>query len=179
MFLPVPKATPQILPGKVIRLTIPLPTNPIASYLWKTWVPGSHIRITIPVIGLLQPHPFTIASLPSDKEIRLYIRSRGGFSQLLYEKTAGSIVAGQQLSLKINSEGIYRAKFPSFAKFDVVLLISSGIGITFCITILREIVQKVKEIQARDGTCRCKRIGFVWVVKHRGLPAIPMFRQEN
>jgi ferric-chelate reductase len=174
MCLPVPKATSQILPGKVTRLTIPLPTNPLARYLWKTWSPGSHIRVTIPTIGLLQPHPFTIASLPSDKEIRLYIRSRGGFSQLLYEKTAGSIVAGQQLSLKINFEGIYGAKFPSFAKFDVVLLISSGIGITFCITILKDIVQKMKEIQARDGICRCKRIGFVWVVKHRGpLPLLP------
>jgi NAD(P)H-flavin reductase len=168
MFLPIPKATAQILPGKVTRLTIPLPTNLVARYLWNSWSPGSHLRITIPAIGLLQPHPFTIASLPSDKELRLYIRSRAGFSQLLYEKTAGSMIAGQPPSLKINFEGLYRATVPSFAKFDVVLMISSGIGITFCITILKDIVQKVKEIQARDGHCRCKRIGFVWVVKHRG-----------
>jgi len=172
MFLPIPKATPQILPRKVTRLTIPLPTHPLSRQLWKSWSPGSHVRITIPAIGLLQPHPFTIASLPSDKELRLYIRSRGGFSQLLYEKTAGSIIAGQQPSLKINFEGLYQPKFPSFAKFEVVLMISSGIGITFCITILKDIVQKVKEIQARDGTCRCKRIGFVWVAKHRG-PILP------
>jgi predicted ferric reductase len=169
LLLPLPHATSQLLPNGVIRLTIPMPVNPIARRLWKTWTPGSHVRITIRSIGLLQPHPFTIASLPTDKQIQLYIRAKAGFTQRLYEKTAAAAITGSTLSTKVHFEGIYSAKFPNFSKFDVVLLISSGIGVTFTIPILKDIVERVKVIQQREGDCRCKRIGFVWIVKHQGM----------
>lgn len=166
MMLPVPKATTTIFPGNVVRLTVPIPTNPISNLLWRKWSPGAHVRVTIPSIGTLQPHPFTIASLPSDGNMHLYIRCREGLSQRVYEKAAASLIAQQQLSLSVHLEGIYGAKHHSFTNFDVVLLIASGVGITFTIPILQELVQKAKILQ--QGNCRCHRIGFVWVVKHRG-----------
>ena len=169
ILLPLPHATAQLLPQYIVRLTIPMPVNPIARRLWKTWTPGSHVRITIPSIGLLQPHPFTITSLPTEKKIQLYIRAKAGFTQRLHEKTAAAAIAGNALSIKVHFEGIYNVKFPNFSKFDVVLLISSGIGVTFTIPILKDIVERVKVIQQRDGDCHCKRIGFVWIVRRRGL----------
>ena len=169
ILLPLPHATSQLLLQDAVRLTIPVPVNPIARRLWKTWTPGSHVRITIPSIGLLQPHPFTITSLPAEKKIQLYIRAKAGFTQRLYEKTAAAAITGSTFSTKVHFEGIYSAKFPNFSKFDVVLLISSGIGVTFTIPIVKDIVERVKIIQQQDGDCRCKRIGFVWIVKHRGL----------
>ena len=144
ILLPLPRATSQLLPHNVVRLTIPIPVNPIALRLWKTWAPGSHVRIAIPSIGLLQPHPFTITSLPTEKKIQLYIRAKTGFTQRLYEKTAAAAIAGGSLSIKVQFEGIYSGKFPTFAQFDVVLLISSGIGVTFNIAILKDIVERVK-----------------------------------
>ena len=169
MSLPIPNATSQILPGNVVRLTIPIPVNFVSRWLWKNWTPGTHVRITVPSIGLLQPHPFTIATLASEKNIQLYIRANAGFTQRLYEKTAGSVISGKAVSLKVHFEGMYHGNFPNFAKFEVVLLISSGIGVAFTIAILKDIIEKVKIIQQSDGNCRCKRIGFVWIVKHRGL----------
>jgi hypothetical protein len=104
--------------------------------------------------------------------MHLYIRSREGFSRRLYEKAAASVIGQRQLHLNVHLEGIYGAKYHDFAKFDVVLLIASGIGITFTIPILQELVQKAKILQ--QGDCRCRRIGFVWVVKHRGTnPPFP------
>jgi len=50
-----------------------------------------------------------------------------------------------------------------------VLLISSGVGVAFTIAILKDIIERVKVIQQSDGNCRCKRIGFIWIVKHQGL----------
>jgi hypothetical protein len=169
MILPIPKARTLIFPGNVVRLTISLPTNRISRFFWKSWSPGSHVRITIPSIGLLQPHPFTIASLPSDDRIQLYIRSREGFSRRLYERAAAGVVSRTPSNINVHFEGIYGGRYPSFAKFDVVLLIASGIGITFIVPILKDLVLKVKSIQSQERDCRCKRIGFVWVVKHRGL----------
>jgi len=166
MMLPVPKATTTIFPGNIVRLTVPIPTNPISNLLWRKWSPGAHVRLTIPSIGKLQPHPFTIASLPSDGNMRLYIRCKEGLSRRLYEKAAASVIAKKQLHLSVHLEGIYGAKHHSFTNFDVVLLIASGVGITFTIPILQDLVQKAKILQ--QGNCRCRRIGFVWVVKHRG-----------
>lgn len=169
MMLPIPKAATTIYPGNVVRLSIPIPSNPIPKFLWRKWSPGAHVRITVPCIGILQPHPFTIASLPSDGHMQLYIRSREGLSRRLYEKAAASVIGQRQLHLKVHLEGIYGAKHHSFTKFDVVLLIASGIGVTFTIPILQELVQKAKILQ--QGDCRCRRIGFVWVVKHKGHPS--------
>jgi len=168
MFLPMPSATAQLLPSNVICLTIPIPTARIQKYLWSKWTPGAHLRLTIPSLGLLQPHPFTIASLPSEQKIELYVQARQGFTRRLHERTAAAMIKGSSLSVKVNFEGIYTPHIPCFGKFDVLLLISSGIGVTFTMAILKDVVQKVKMIQAQDGDCRCKRIGFVWTVKHRG-----------
>ena len=168
MFLPIPSATAQLLPSNVICLTIPLPPAGIQRYLWSKWTPGAHLRLTIPSLGLLQPHPFTIASLPSEQKIQLYVQAQKGFTRRLHERTAAAMIKGSSLSVKVNFEGMYTSHIPCFGKFDVLLLISSGIGVTFTMAILKDVVQKVKMIRAQEGDCRCKRIGFVWTVKRRG-----------
>lgn len=175
MFLSMPSATAQLLPASVIRLTIPIPTSGLQRYIWSKWTPASHLRLTIPSLGFLQPHPFTIASLPSEEKIQLYVHGREGFTRRLHERTAAAMVKGSSLSIKVNCEGMYTSHLPCFGKFDVVLLIASGIGVTFTIAILKDIVQKVKIIRAQEGDYRCKRIGFVWVVKHQsGFPCLTL-----
>jgi hypothetical protein len=171
MLIPLPKATTTIYPSNIIRLSIPLPLNPLSKLLWRTWSPGSHIRLTIPSIGILQPHPFTIASLPSDGTLHLYISAKRGLTRRLYEKAAAAVILQRQLYLNVKMEGVYSAKDTGFAKFDVVLLIASGIGITFTFPILRDLVQKAKILQ--QGNCRCRRIGFVWAVKQESTPIPP------
>jgi Ferric reductase NAD binding domain/FAD-binding domain len=168
MFFIMPPATAQLLPANVICLTIPIPTRGLQRWLWSKWTPGTHIRLTIPSLGLLQPHPFTIASNPSEQKIQIYVQARNGLTRRLHERTAAAMIKGSSLSLKVNCEGMYTSHIPCFGKFDVVLLIASGIGVTFTIAILKDVVQKVKMIRAQEGDSRCKRIGFVWIVKHRG-----------
>jgi len=176
MSLSIPEATPQLLARNVVHLTIPLPTGFVSRRFWKSWKPGSHVRLTIPSIGLLQPHPFTIASVPTDGNIQLYIRARSGFTQRLYEKTAGSILAQRPVGLKVHFEGLYGSQAPSFSQFDVVLLVSSGIGVSFTMPILRDVVHRVRQIQEGQNS-RCKRIGFVWVVKHQGSIPVKSYLQ--
>ena len=168
MFLAMPPATAQLLPANVICLTIPLPTHGLQRWLWSKWTPGTHVRLTIPSLGLLQPHPFSIASNPSDEKIQIYVHARDGFTRRLHERTAAAMIKGSSLSIKVNCEGMYTSHIPCFGKFDVVLLMASGIGVTFTIAILKDVVQKVKMIRAQEGDSRCKRIGFVWIVKRRG-----------
>lgn len=168
MSLPLPRTTTQIFPGNVVRLTIPFPTNPLSKRLWSTWQPGSHVRIMIPSIGLFQTHPLTITSLPSDGKVVIYVRARSGFTRRVYERAAAGVISGIPSSLKVHFEGIYGGKFASFSNFDVVLLIAGGIGVTFTIPILREIVMKAKDLETQNATARCKRIGFVWIVRNKG-----------
>ena len=170
MSLPIPRGETRIFPGNVVRLTIPIPTtNFLTRWLWNTWSPGQHARITIPAIGLLQSHPFTIASIPYDNCMQFFIRSQHGFSERLYERASASIIADREQVVNVQIEGVYGAKFPSFALYDIVLLIASGAGASFTIPILKDLIRLSKDLLQSDKNYRCKRIGFVWVVKSQGL----------
>jgi len=173
MTIPLPQAATEIYPGDVVGITMPLPTNPLARLLWSQWRPGAHVRLTIPGIGILQPHPFTIASTPHEQCIRFYIRSRRGFTKKLYEKASDLGASGYTPNLTVHFEGIYGARYPDFGNFDVVLLVASGISVTFILPILKDLVLRTRTIQAQKRNTRCKRIGFVWIVKHRGTHSSP------
>jgi hypothetical protein len=160
------KATITELPGDVTKIRI-------ASPRIKNWGPGQHIFLSIPKLGLGQSHPATILSTPSshNNDLVLLLRAHCGFTRRLIHSAKSSStnviekiedtrtvqIAGQHLSLL---GGPYGGSQSDFAAFDTVLLISGSTGVTFTLSILLDIAQRVK-----TQKLPVRRLVFVWVIR--------------
>ncbi|KAJ5636118.1 uncharacterized protein N7484_009431 [Penicillium longicatenatum] len=160
------KATITELPGDVTRIRI-------ASPRIKKWSPGQHIFLSIPKLGLGQSHPATILSTPSshNNDLVFLLRAHRGFTRRLIHSAKSSStnliektedtrtvqIAGQHLSLL---GGPYGGSQSDFAAFDTVLLISGSTGVTFTLSILLDIAQRVK-----TQKLPVRRLVFVWVIR--------------
>jgi predicted ferric reductase len=162
------------LPGGVTRLVIDKPTF--------TWKPGQHVFLSCHSVIPLQSHPFTIASLPSDRRLEFLVKAhRGGTKELLDHaiKVDTLPVTNSNLrssSRRVGIEGPY-GRMKSLGQFDSVIFFAGSTGATFTVPHMRHIVQSW--LSSKDGCPRnsitrmnamnalTRRIRFVWVVKSR------------
>lgn len=166
-------ATFHSLPGNVTRVTI---KNPGIK-----WQPGQHVFLTCHTIAPLQCHPFTIASIPEDNKMEFLIRAENGATRRFfrYASKSNSVLGNQQGAAisgrTIFIEGPYGSIRP-LRQFDSVILLAGGMGATFTIPLLRDIVSAWKmeskssneQISARSTRLAAtKRVRFVWVIKSR------------
>jgi len=120
-----------------------------------SWTSGQHIYISIPSIGFVEFHPFTIANEPNDtgtRSINLYIKAHSGFTRRLERKAQGS-AAGKLLRIFISGPwGVP----PSVEAFETVILIGASSGASFTVPIFQSL--------ARAPFC-VRRIYFHWIVR--------------
>ncbi|KAJ5542589.1 hypothetical protein N7461_008592 [Penicillium sp. DV-2018c] len=165
------EATFTALPGNVTRVTI---DNPGVG-----WRPGQHVFLTCHSVVPLQCHPFTIASIPEDNKIELFIRAENGGTRRFFKyasKSDSVLGDGQAVSRQtVFIEGPY-GSIRSLRQFDSAVLLAGGMGATFIIPLMRDVVLAWKmESDGRSqrtatGTARLaatKRLRFVWVIKSR------------
>lgn len=171
------KASFTPLPGNVTRITV---DNPLIR-----WEPGQHVFLSCHSVVPLQSHPFTIASLPSDKKLEFFVRAeKGGTRRFFryaskYHELLGSPQSASSSGLKtVFVEGPY-GKMRSLRQFDSVVLLAGGTGTTFTVPLLRDIVEAWKQECLQSSApsrisflkaarlAATRRIRFVWVVKSR------------
>ncbi|KAJ5980431.1 hypothetical protein N7481_007729 [Penicillium waksmanii] len=145
-------------------------------------VPGQHIFLTCHRIAPFQSHPFTIASLPEDGRMEFFIRAQGGgtrgFAAFAEEKRSmeADIRCGPMFI-----EGPYGTHRP-LRQFDSVVLFGGGMGATFVVPLLRDIVSAWKGEQSDQYLTRknslsvTRHIRFIWAVKSRA--EISMFESQ-
>ncbi|KAG4032197.1 hypothetical protein MFRU_007g01090 [Monilinia fructicola] len=148
-----PTATLTTLEGGVTRVCID-------SKSIKKWTPGSHVLLSVPVIGILQSHPATIASIPSSHGGKLVFLLKGhkGFTGRLI--TAAETSPGSRPTWKARIDGPY-GNTADYATFDTVLLISGSTGTTYTLPILLDIASR-----AQTARLPVQRIVFVWIIKN-------------
>ncbi|RDW72580.1 ferric reductase family protein [Aspergillus mulundensis] len=160
------------LPGDVTRVTIRDPG--------LRWAQGQHMFLTCHAIVPLQSHPFTISSIPEDKQIEFLIRSQKGGTRRFYKYAENNTVLGTDTgkSCTVLLEGPYGVLRPLY-QFDTVVLIAGGMGATFTMPLLRDLVRRWKNdsgskdlslqrVQsAQLGKAVVRRVRFVWVVRSR------------
>jgi NADPH oxidase len=100
---------------------------------------GQYVFLNFPQISLLEWHPFTLASCPSDPHYEVYIKNLGDYTQKLIFHTNYP-----QKALWVRVEGPYGQIPFEIKNYTHVILICGGIGITPCISFL-------KEVYARDS----------------------------
>ncbi|CAG8890464.1 unnamed protein product [Penicillium egyptiacum] len=161
------------LPGNVTCVTI---ENPGIG-----WQPGQHVFLTCHSVAPLQCHPFTIASIPEDNRMKFFIRAENGGTRRFfrYASKSDSLLGDEQVAGKSDTtvfiEGPYGSIRP-LRQFDSVILLAGGMGATFTIPLLRDVVLAWKmESNGSKGQIptritrltATKRLRFVWVIKSR------------
>ncbi|GAD98847.1 predicted protein [Paecilomyces variotii No. 5] len=162
------------LPGNVTRVIVENPT-----FRWK---PGQHVFLACHSIAPFQNHPFTIASLPSDRRLEFLVRAEKGGTGRIFQYASknhnvqnNAAVSGTKT---VFLEGPYGAMRP-LRQFDSVVLMAGGMGATLVVPLLRDIVEDWKNecaVQTTASSLRflkvsrfaaTKRIRLVWVIRSR------------
>ncbi|KAI9804974.1 MAG: hypothetical protein M1833_006277 [Piccolia ochrophora] len=149
-----------------------------------SWKPGQHVFLSCHSILPLQSHPFTIASLPSDRKLEFLIHAQNGGTRGFFrhaERTHGLPVTEPRqpnASLKtVSIEGPYGRMRP-LRQFDTVVLFAGSTGATFTVPLLRDLIQHW-ELHARSGVegvrssmyghppaaSAVRHVHFIWVIK--------------
>ncbi|KAG0648850.1 Ferric-chelate reductase 7 [Hyphodiscus hymeniophilus] len=128
-----------------------------------SWKPGQHLYLWIPRLGLLESHPFTIASLCMSSqgchcnEIQLAIKTQSGFSRRIYQYATKTQETSESLTGFI--AGPYGSP-PKWEAFESLILIAASTGASFTLPILESILKTPRTI------C-IQRIKFLLIVRER------------
>ena len=153
----IPRAECEVIPGGMVKLHIK--TNPM-----DKWKPGQHYFINFLTCEPFQSHPFTLANNPTQvmhdghmhqQEMILFIREAAGLTQKLRAKLEKSA----QNSIPVLLDGPYGGLEFDLSAYEHVLLIAGGVGITFILPILQDVVHKMEH----GG--KCKTVQLIWSVR--------------
>ncbi|KAI0444965.1 ferric reductase like transmembrane component-domain-containing protein [Xylaria telfairii] len=110
------------------------------------WSAGQHLYLWIPRIGLLETHPYTIATshpLPGTcicNSIQLVVRTHNGFSKRLNQFAQKAEAAGKKETVRSFVVGPY-GRPPRWDVFETLLLISASTGASFTLPILESLLE--------------------------------------
>ncbi|XP_027364708.1 ferric reduction oxidase 2-like [Abrus precatorius] len=124
----------RVLPCEAVELNFS--KNPGLCY-----APTSIIFINVPSISKLQWHPFTITSCSSSDSdtLSVVIKSSGSWSHTLYQKLSSS---SPMSHLDVSIEGPYGPASTFFSRYEMLVMVSGGSGITPFISIIRSLLFK-------------------------------------
>ncbi|KAM3319162.1 ferric reduction oxidase 8, mitochondrial [Capsicum chacoense] len=153
----------RIFPSRVIELT--LPKDPRLKY-----TPTSVIFLKIPMISSFQWHPFSITSSSNVDQhtMSILIKAEGWWTSTLFNMLHSNpdAEAGEMRFFQVATEGPYGPSSMDFLRYDSLLLVAGGIGVTPFLSILQEIastrsnknvlplkIQLVYTIKNSQGIC--------------------------
>ncbi|KAH8547504.1 ferric reductase like transmembrane component-domain-containing protein [Umbelopsis sp. PMI_123] len=136
----------------------------------RSWLPGQHVLLSIPKCGLVQSHPFTIASVSSknNSKLKFIIRAKQGFTSRLLDKAIEISASKQTVIASVN--GPYGNPI-SFAQFRRVYLLTGGTGSTYTVPLLLELCRR-----SALQNVPCRHVTFMWAIK--SLSQLSWFAEE-
>ncbi|KAE8707445.1 Respiratory burst oxidase-like protein B [Hibiscus syriacus] len=114
---------------------------------------GMYIFIQCPQISPFEWHPFSLTSGPEDDYLSVHIRTLGDWSYQLYSLFQEAKLTGPKQNPKIYIDGPYGASSQDHIKYDIVVMVGLGIGITPFISILKDIVTRLKNSTTDHAAC--------------------------
>ncbi|KAK6935953.1 Ferric reductase transmembrane component-like domain [Dillenia turbinata] len=159
----------------IIKATI-YSGNVLALYMSKPpgfkYESGMYLFVKCLDISTFEWHPFSITSAPGDDYLSVHIRTLGDWTTELKNKFAevseppaqqqkrGGLVRMQTKAFdpseprprfpRILIKGPYGAPAQNYKKFDILLLIGLGIGATPMISILKDLLNHIKQNEANE-----------------------------
>jgi len=170
-----------------IHKVIQHPSNVVELQIKKektTTRAGQYIFICCPEISYFQWHPFTLTSAPEEDYISVHIRVVGDFTSELAkavgcdfdkgkkdDKTAlgGRVVPSpiNRVLPRVMVDGPFGSASEDFLKYETVLLVGAGIGVTPFASILKSIWYRMNNLNAGKPT-RLSKVYFTWVIRDFG-----------
>ncbi|EIW68400.1 hypothetical protein TREMEDRAFT_32173, partial [Tremella mesenterica DSM 1558] len=180
LWVVMPSPTGANIPSRA-TLTLLTPSTVMVSFQTPsrllTWAAGQHFFVVMPGMTRFpwEAHPFTAATLPARPgqgtgkgELTFIVRVRDGFTKRMKdhvdeERKARGLGPDVQVSVDIPAavEGPY-GESRSLDRYDGVLILTGGSGISYGIAHLMQIVR-----DAREGKTRVKFVRIIWMVKTR------------
>ncbi|OAP62300.1 hypothetical protein AYL99_04503 [Fonsecaea erecta] len=152
--------------------------------------PGQYIFLCCPEISLWQYHPFTLTSAPEEDYLSVHIRMVGDFTKALgrvlgceglkihdekkaqYSEAVSKVdESGTQLTKllpRLYIDGPFGSASEDVFKFETVLLIGAGIGVTPFASILKSIWYRMRESGSSAPRTRLRKVYFFWVCRDFG-----------
>jgi NAD(P)H-flavin reductase len=148
-----------LLPGDVTRID-----------LWQNgkfnWKPAQHVFLRFTDLAPLDNHPFTIASPPplanvNQRHLVFLARSHTGFTQKLWSYVRNQSGQEDGVTTSVWLDGPYGGHSrPLHTRFDSLILVAGGTGITACLPWLLHTVS-----QAAKVNTKLKRVVLVWAMR--------------
>ncbi|XVF08415.1 hypothetical protein REPUB_Repub07fG0001600 [Reevesia pubescens] len=148
----------RLYPCKAVELILPKDEG-------LKYTPTSIIFMKIPSISKFQWHSFSITSSSTvdNRRMSVIVKSDGWWTSSLYDKIQAELDsdADNMKCIPVAIEGPYGPSSMTFLRYDSLLLVAGGIGITPFLSILQEIA-------AAQSSCKYRlpsRIQLIYVVK--------------
>nr|GMD48119.1 respiratory burst oxidase homolog protein B [Ipomoea batatas] len=186
---------------KILKVAV-YPGNVMALHMSKPpgfkYTSGQYINVNCSAVSPFQWHPFSITSAPGDDYLSIHIRTVGDWtSQLktLFSKVCqppssdqsgllrADIPQGENMPRvpRLLIDGPYGAPAQDYKEYDVVLLVGLGIGATPLISIVKDVLNNIKQQkEEEEGTIESgvkgtkkkpfatRRAYFYWVTREQG-----------
>ncbi|XP_072234297.1 cytochrome b-245 heavy chain [Leuresthes tenuis] len=123
---------------------------------------GQYVSIQCPSVSRLEWHPFTLTSAPEEDYFSAHIRIVGDWTQALYEACVGDKSEPQEAWKlpKVAIDGPFGTASEDVFRYEVVMLVGAGIGVTPFASILKSVWYK--HIQNNQNVFT-KKIYFYWL----------------
>ncbi|GAA5914295.1 hypothetical protein JCM8208_006304 [Rhodotorula glutinis] len=159
--------------GSASVASLPGGTVMVQSHSLKTgWRAGQHVWVRVPsAAGVLrgwETHPFTIANAPAEcspldgsHALTLLAKSTGSWTRNLEAHASSTAGMNEARVIQCAIEGPYGGlMYTDFVDSSAVVLVAGGSGITFCASVLEELVYL-----ATQGRTSARSATLVWTVK--------------
>lgn len=144
---------------------------------------GQYIFINCPDVSYFQWHPFTLTSAPEEDYISVHIRIVGDFTRAFSkavgcnfdkkekgEKSSEGRVVPPPVNRvlpRVMVDGPFGSASEDFLKYETVLLVGAGIGVTPFASILKSIWYRMNNFNNSKPT-RLSKVYFTWVIRDFG-----------
>ncbi|KAH1138345.1 hypothetical protein GLYMA_10G152200v4 [Glycine max] len=176
-----------VYPGNVLALHVSKPQG-------FKYSSGQYIYVNCSDVSPFEWHPFSITSAPGDDYLSVHIRTLGDWTSQLkgvFAKACQPASEGQSGLLRADMlqgnnkprmprlliDGPYGAPAQDYKNYDVILLVGLGIGATPLISILKDVLNNIKQHKdVEEGEVEkdkrkpfaTKRAYFYWVTREEG-----------
>ncbi|KAK3509883.1 hypothetical protein QTP70_018506 [Hemibagrus guttatus] len=123
---------------------------------------GQYIFMKCPSISHLEWHPFTLTSAPEEDHFSIHVRIVGDWTDALY-KACGGDKSGVQEAWelpRVAVDGPFGTASEDVFRYEVVMLVGAGIGVTPFASILKSVWYKTVQQNTNVFT---KKIYFYWL----------------